>query len=680
MSQCGNGGYNQKMINSRLAIYEFRAAYLAGGPNAANLIGEEFAPLPVDSDAILNSGSAENLDILAQTNINFIISPFDLGFPSEERQPQKDWFAGMTRDASALGIETLALITPSSYAPRGSYKNAAWAARLPNGKTIHYSHSSGRLMACWTSDEWTENICNSVGDAIGAGAAGVALDSICFGASPLFIDREFTGPSGCRCRRCRDAFRAFIEKDANKPFPIPDTVELNSDKFVKYATWRAGVVREKLNAVKNKLTASSQDALLAVIAPHLAYLPTFIMYGLDPEWALSQTDICILEHHRAPNLSKKGLLYESPGLKVAYASSSNPITASIAYPFGPADDIVPPPAMISSAFAGSFSCGAAPIIRCGEFRGAKDIAGDFISEPRHKEQRESVAALFNWLDKNPDIYEGSAPVARVAILFSWDIMKTNPGPFTAAFYSILQTLTEVQIPVKVISEENIDAEDLSDIRVIILPEASIIGAAGNERLIDLFKRAKIIYTGEETEFLKKENATQLDSEFMRTAFENGSGFASGRFGRAIIKKIYRGGSGLFGGFPISRRAGLPPALLANVGSMNYNYLPPAGWKTLRETVVRALKEFPDDFTVEGPPYIHISEWKKSPNSFFHIVNLIQDFPGPDQAAIRFPSPVSARIIDTAKNKITYINNENTIVVAPKPYLVVEIKNRYPETA
>ena len=94
----------------------------------------------------------------------------------------------------------------------------------PNGKPIHYSHTSERLMACWSGEEWSSRINNIVSGAVGAGAAGIVLDSVCFGAAPLLIEKKFEGPAGCHCRRCQDKFRADTGKSGAATNSIPRRV------------------------------------------------------------------------------------------------------------------------------------------------------------------------------------------------------------------------------------------------------------------------------------------------------------------------------------------------------------------------------------------------------------------------------------------------------------------------
>jgi len=661
------------MHNERLELFEFRAAYLATGPNAADAIKECFAPLPVDTDSIRTAG--DNVEALAEANINFVILPYDLGFPPEESGPQREYFRKFSIKASSFGIETLSLVTTSSFYPHGSFKKAPWTALLPNGKPVQYSFNSKRIIACWNSPEWIGRLEVIACESIEAGASGVMLDPIFFGAAPVLIDGGFEGPAGCFCPRCRDRFRAEHGSKGKNFQKIPVRADPDNEVFRVYADWRSSIVTESLERIRASIKNVDSSALFGIIAPNLTYYPTRIMYGLDPEWTLAVPDVCCIEHHRQASISKTGLTYQSPSIKVMRAASRGPLIASISFPYGPAHDTVPSPDAFSSSMAESFSCGAAPVIRAGEYRGTKDKIGDFVTSSDYYIQRNSISSAYNWIEKNPELFEDATPVSATGVLFSMKRLQRKPYPFVSLFYKIVHTLTETQVPVELLVEETIDEKVVADLRVIVIPEAADIEPEDAECLSSLFEGKRIIFTGAEAEWLK--NAERINPGFAIDSAIRKKSFRSGSLvGRALIRRLYSGGAGLFGGFPISRRSGINPVILGKVESMRYLYAPPENWKTLRDIVVEAHKNFPENMILEAPPYIHVNEWKNGVNSVFHVVNILPGFPGPAQAALRFPAPMNARVIDAFNNKITYIKNENSIVVKPQPYTIVEVKDRY----
>lgn len=682
------------MRNERMEFYDFRAAYLAAGPGAAAALADAYAPIPVDADAVAGALNPDRLETLAEANVNFVICPFDLGVPPGEARAQKDAFARLAADASRLGMEALALVSTSVYTARGEWKNAPWKSLLPNGKPVFYSRAARRAMACWANEEWAERTDSAVRGALGAGAAGVFLDFICFGAAPVIVGGDLFGPAGCQCEVCRKKFGEHLDEKNKQRFPIPREASFRDEQFKEYASWRQSVVMDRLISIGRIVKDGNEANLLGAIVPHLPYLPALPVFGFPTGWAYGKNsfpdfpDICCVEHQRATELSRNGLLYESPGLKVLRASSAACLVASLAHQPGPAPDRVPSAGRYASGIISAFASGVAPIIRAGEFRdapygkngknGKNGKVGDYLCAPQYAEQRETIASLFNWLDKNRDLFEGAAPVARVGVYFEWgDLYSTmsSEKPSVAAFYNIVQTLTETQIPVNVLPAEKIDLAAYADLRVVIIPGAECGDSI--KTLARGFPGVHFVFVGGAPDWAAAlDNCSAIDASFMDAKETRGARFAESFIGRRLIKRLYAGRTGHFGGFPISRRASLPPPLLAALPAMNYQHLPSPGWKKLRDAVADALKRFPDDVTIEAPPYIHVHEWKKPPNALFHVIHLLPGFKGPDQAALRFPAPVSARIIDAARNKITYIKNEATIAIKPEPYVVVEVKDRY----
>ncbi len=673
LSRASERRYNHCMQKDRLEPYEFRAAYLAAGPNVAKAIEESFRPLPVDE--VFIRCAAENIEALAETNINFIIYPFDLGFPPEESVLQRESFHELSTKAPAFGMQTVALITTSSYYPRGTYKNASWTARLPNGKPIQYSHNSKRMMACWADPEWTNRLETIARESIEAGASGVMLDPVFFGAAPLFTDGGFEGPAGCFCKRCREKFKSEHVSREIKYQKIPVRASLDDDIFKAYTKWRSAVVTESLERIRFSISRIDGSALFGIIAPHLTYYPTQIMYGLDPEWALSAPDVCLIEHHGHASLSREGLAYGLPALKLMRSASRGPLAASIAYSYGPSNDTIHAATGYSAMIAEAFSCGCAPVIRAGEYRGTGDVLGDFITNEDYSDQRNAISSAFNWIEKNPELFENTSTASTTGVLFSLKRLQLNPHPFVSHFYKIVHTLTETQVPVELLVEETISEEDVAGLRVIIIPEAADIEPDVSRRLSAMFEGRKILYTGAKPGWIF--DAERINHDFFADKPKRKKQLLSNtRAGRFLLSRFYRGGTGLFGGFPISPRAGIPPMILPHMESTRYLYPPPDNWKILRDATLDSHKEFPEDIVIQAPPYIHINEWKSGADSFFHIVNILPGLPGPDQAALRFPVPMNARVIDAFSNKITYLNNEHSIVVKPKPYAIAIVKNRY----
>lgn len=636
-----------------------------------------FAPQQINDEAFSIYADTARIEALADANFNFAVYPYFLGEPPESSGAQKDSFAAFAESASAAGIETIALLSSSSYVRRGVFTKAEWAARLPNGKPAMYSRASRRALACWNSEDWIETLRVNSTDAIAAGASGVFMDFPCFGAAPIVIGDELAGPAGCHCPACRAAFRKHLEETGTKPFPIPAKPSLSDGNFNIYSKWRADAVSSALDstmlAVKNAVPA----ALFGVVAPHISHLPSLQMFGLDPAWALSKPDVCCVERHSHITFGKDGLFYESPGIRALQACSRGTLIASLAYPFGPAPDVPAPAERVAATVAVASACGASAVIRASEYRDTPDSdnIGCSLVDPDFADRREALAAIYNFIDKNAEVFEDAVPVARVAVLYSLKAIETAPS-FTQSFFRIFQTLTETQIPVMPVDVSHLgEAGALDGFQVVIAPAPAALEAAAGLNIVSLFNGKHLIVNGKIPDCVSGADVSAIDPSFMDVEENRWEGMAKSRAGRALLAR-FSGGAEIFGGFPLSRRAGLPALPFLCSQSLSALCPPPKNWKVLYDAVSGALKQFPSDVIIEAPAYIHVHEWKKGTSSIFHAVNLLGDTKLPDQIALRFPVPVSARVIDSEKNKITYVSNETCVYAQPRPYQIIEVKNRY----
>ena len=661
---------------AKIDANEFRVSYYASGPNALGIIKDAHSPFPVNEEIFANYASKHVLESLADINTNYVIFPFFLGFPPEIANDQREAFANFNNAASEYGIETLALITIGSYMSLGTYKKTDFPALLPNGKPIYVSNSKVRRCSCLTSEEWKSNVVDVCKEAVSIGASGVFIDSVHFGAAPSLVKDHFIGNIGCCCERCRKLFNKNSHDQTNRSASIPVKVALNNLPVKKYIEWRASVVTAFMADIKTAVYESDPDSLFTVSAPHFPYLPVKTIYGIDPEYILKNADVCFTENHRLTKLGEKGLHYSSPGLKVLQSFSGDSVVASLTYDLGPSHDEVPSPSRLSGSISETFSVGACPVVRVAEYRGIEKKTGDSLLSDKYSANRDTISSLFNWRDKNSDLFDGVFPVSKTSILFSSEILDIKPYPYIKYFYSILQTLTEIQIPVNVIYADEKNIDSLSYSHILIIPEAGLLRPEAVNSIKQLTANRTIIYTGECPSWLNNSNSISLNTFFKDEAHSHQKSYKTGSLAKRIANRINRGGRFSFGGFPISSRAGLPVPILSSYDSVNYEFLPPENWKVLQDIVREALRKYPEDYIFEAPPYIHINEWKKGHDAIFHIVNLIPDFPGPSQAALKFTSPVNARVIEVGKNKITYLSNESTIVAGPQPYTLIEVKNRY----
>ncbi len=665
-------------MNRKIEPRDFRAAYHAAGPNVDVYLAEAYAPIPMNREKAAAAAGEESVRKLAEANINYLIVPFDLGLPPETSAEQHEYFKSISETAAAAGVQTIAMIASSTYIGMESFEDAAWCAMSPKGKPIRYSYYADGYIACWSNEEWQSRLSSLAGLALDAGAAGVMLDFVCFGAAPMLISDKLNGPAGCHCRTCR---RKFAEEQGltfdSKKNPIPNVPNPADVKFREYTRWRCSIVTDVFKKIRLRIDDARKDALLCLIAPHAAYLPSDMMFGLDPAAVMNVVDVFCLEHHKEASLDAGGLSYESPGVKLLSAMSGGALVASLSYRYGPCTDAPPSAARMTASVCGVLASGGAPVIRSGEYKGGGDSFGDFLTSGDYSDQTLKMAEVFNWMDKNYEYFEDLEPESRIALVYSHSAAERAPGSFYSSFYKIQHTLIETQTPPRIVAIVNMSERPLDGINILIVPEIANVALESTKAAI--LNGKKIFYSGEAptNPIWSSADLTRIDPAFFNSAEGKEKGFPRGKAGLWLLRRMF-GRMDYLGGFPLSRRAGMPPPLLCDIDTMNYRYLPPPGWKLLTEPVRAALSEYHAAVSFEGPPNIHVSEWSNETNSIFHIVNILPEFKGNDALALRFASPVSAKILDAATNKIVYQSNESTIVVKPQPYTVVVVRKPFAE--
>jgi len=665
-------------LNIDFETGEFRAAYAAAGPLAVDILDSSYGPLGLKPAEKFDSPDPELAASISASNANFAIIPFDLGFPPGKNEEQEKFFSGFVSMLEDEGVEAIALLTPSSYVAEGEFNKADRAARLPGGKPVYYSGGGRRVMACWNSAGWRARQQEMVERAMAAGAGGILLDALCFGAAPVLIGDRFEGPAGCHCPACREQFAGYTKNETGKALKIPKKLDLSREDSRMFVKWRAGVVTEALERLLAAVKSAGGDAVFAVNVPHVATQPVLPLFGVDPEWAGVKPDVLFMEHNRRASISKEGLVYGTAAYRVLEAVCRGPIPAELGYSFGPSADAVASPGEYSSAAALSFANGISPVIRTGEYRDLEeDLACDYLLRKKYPDRIEAAAAVYNWVDKDRDLFEGAAPVARVCVMFSWELMSSVPGSgFLENFYTILNSLIELQVPVGVGAAGMLEEEAVKETKVAVIP-AGGDGAGVFRDSIEKFNGdTRLIFAGDVPGWANPERSRSLP-EGVIGGRGKGAGKLFGKgFGSKLLAKLYAGNPGLYGGFPMSRRAGLPPPGISSFPSVFAMYQPPEKWQELRDAVTGELKHSGRGVEYEAPPYIHIQEWKKGSDAYFHAVHLLPGFPGPDAAVIRLPKAAGGRVLYADTGRITYFSGENAVMVKPNPYAVVHARNMY----
>ncbi len=614
----------------------------------SELLPYEFRAATLDIATPLSAADASRI---ADMNINCAIIPFDTGLPPEKAAPRHEYFAAAAALLDTEGVSAIATISTSLYHPQGSYKSTGWHAVRPGSllRLIPFDDNGHRMMTCWSSDQWAARVESACLSALDSGAAGIFLDFICFGATPAMLGSRLEGPAGCACPTCKRAYSQWAAATGANP-RIPARADLLSKDFIHYSLWRQSIVTSRLDSLEKSIRTKSPSALIVLNAPFFGAIPSGAVFGLDPQYALTRPDVLCISHRHAPALSPIGLHYSTPLVKAAAACSTRPLVASLPSHFDPKNRLHDAETV---ELATAIAAGATAIVS------------------HDNPHTSTIAAIHNWIDKNPQFIEDSRPANAAGIAFSYTLAECAPASFLPYYHTITRVLTETQLPLSVLAPEAI-TPDACDVLIIpctgdpgsqITSAAQAFAASGKP----------VIAIGQPRASLPG-NCAMIPPEAVLSSKNMIYDFT--KFGRLVERAAYGGKPSLYSAATPRPPASGSPETIEEYPSVLATYQPGERWGEIRSAAASALQTttaaMPE---ILGPPTIHETRVLCSGGKFaFHVINLLPDMKSslPQMAALRFPVPVKAKILSPFSGKTIYRQASRIIEIDTAPWIIIEL--------
>ncbi|MEW5944741.1 MAG: hypothetical protein AB1742_00945 [bacterium] len=620
----------------------------------------------------LEARSREAARRILELHANFVLAPFERGFPPEMEREELEAFEISARVFRDHGLTVLAGVTVGWCFPTGSFAGMDWYALCADGKRAP-APPRGSFMTCWSSAEWVENVRRAVREARARGADGVFFDGIVFGAAPFRCGDAWIGDAGCRCRRCRSGFLEYAETRGGRPGRIPRGMRPGEDAAQLYCSWRAGVVRKRLE----EWCAAAREALpggvVACMVPDAARLNMFVHCGVEIEALGAIFDAVVSESGFMGRLGRRGLVYDAPSLEILRERSPAKPTSNLLHLRGAESDPVYHPQHFQVGIAEAVSTGCVNVVKGGGFRetgarGFTELTGEGFAA-----QREAVGVYLDWIEKNAEIYEGAVPAGEVGLLFPSRGMRDEWGRLAPVYFKLAQTFTELHVMYRVLIDTDLDERAAGDVRVIVVPPVGEFPEAARRTLAGFPERGKVLFVGTPPAWMPaSEGVASLPEEIFREPVS-----MAARFLPAAAVGIFRRALSSVSGYGVWRGAARFAAARMRVEGAFVNgalvYTVPRRWKEIHDTVRGLVEGHPEFVLVEGAPSLHVRKWRGGNRVYYHVVNHLPFLERMRGISLKFPRPVRARIISPDENRIRYLT-ESAIVLPVMVYTVIEVRD------
>jgi hypothetical protein len=637
----------------------FRPIYCDGGPAWLEIQKRLFPLDPKDTEPLSQAYSPEQLEKLLETNANIFFLVFSPGLDAGSENAAAENFQRAAEYLNTQGAEAVACIS-AGHCLAGAHDGRDMFAQRVGRKTVP-SWIPGFRMTCWTSPEWRERVSETVRRALTCGAAGVCFDTVIFGAVPVQLGSDILGPVGCACARCRESFVKETGANGLKSFP-PSAG--NDELFFKYLDWRTDIVSDAMRHWADAARAERPSATVTARLLHPVQVNTALLFGADFEKLAPTCDTIIAETGNLINFEKAGLTYDGATLDVLTAYAGDTAVAGAPWTAGPHLPLAPPDALWRAAMSEAAACATAPSIRASIFFDAQSFRPKTLAHEDFEEHRQTMSRFWNWIDRTPEVFAAGRPFARTALLHPPRALMIGYHETAPCFFKMYATLTELHVPFRVLPERDIATLPYDDVQLIIVPPGAVT-AHGD---IDVLKRfalsGKLLFMGTAPDWAPEDNRAALEmSIFSEPAA------VTGALRRAWRNARHSGTPAPYfqHRFPA---AGGPARALRTPGLFRV----PERWKDIFDTVNRLLAVATPGLEIEGPPYLHVREWRANGNAYLHINNLLPGFEGPKMLRLRIPSPVSMKIFTPDRNKVVY-TTDRTFTLEVITYAVVVINGR-----
>lgn len=652
------------MINTeRYGHAGFRPIVCDGGP-ALSKLQRLLMPLPDNmSGAIAGAYELENLAPLLETNANVFFMEFDLGFTDAEQRDFYKAFHGAAEYLRSRGAEAVASIAAGHASNRVADKQHGNCAVTPGGKPVP-SWLHGFAMTCWTSGEWRKDVERRIAEAFEHGAAGLCIEPVIFGAAPMQIGAHIIGPIGCACARCRSEFANYAGQGttALKNFPPKSDDEEN---FFKYIDWRAGIVADAISQWSIYAKKIKSNCTFAAKLLHPVQVNSKLVFGADPAKILPLLDAALVETPNQVNLDKSGLTYNSATMEIMRRIAPECAIAFDVWHAGPHIEFEQPAALMRATMTEAVSMLAAPAVRASLLIDKEKLTPKTLAHESFARHRQAAGALWNWVDRNSEVFEYAEPHAAAALLYQRQSLLRHWSETAPRFFKTYVTLTELHVPFVLAAEDEIGGFCENGVRLLIIPSPENLTESEVQGIQSFSSSGgKLLFLGGAPGWAPEDNKAVIDAKIFEEPLPS---IARNPTWRAMVNARH---SGTLAPYFQHRQPARGP--IAKLMREPGRFLVPQDWKEIFEPVKSMISGADGYVEIEGPPYLLARELLCGGARCFHIANILPGFPGPKMMRLSFPAPVSARILSPDTAKITY-TQDRSIVLEVETYSVVAVR-------
>jgi hypothetical protein len=466
------------MTRGVLAVSEsaasIRGVYLWAGRATIDLHNVKFPDFGVDEAEHLRAHSPAAALELADTGFNWAFLSMNWGFPPERERRHWQEFQDAVGTYRNAGFRTIGYVQASNCLAEGSYADRDWYAVTPSGRRVPYYLN--RLMTCWNSDAWSDEVGRHAERAIVAGADGVFFDNLWMGATPWTLGGRVGGFAGCACTRCTRAFR-----DAHG-HAIPRTLD-DDDASRAYLAWRTEIVSRRMSEWGERVRERDSRAIVLANNCDAILRDTRALFGLDVSAIGAAQDAVLVENIAMPSYDARARRLTSNAIpvKALHALTDRPVLC-VTYERGIGLDRAPRPLLLRRTIAETAALGASTILKGSEYI---DSGGRFtvITAAEFVTVRAAVRPLLRWIQSNAGLYTDVRHDPEVGVLYDTAALQRRYGDVAAATFALATRLLADSTCFAFVTPDRLATGEWAGRRVLVPPGQRFDGTDGGAQLV-----------------------------------------------------------------------------------------------------------------------------------------------------------------------------------------------------
>jgi len=432
--------------NNTFSLGYHRPVYLWGGPGTIRMNQLKFMNAPVDEQVHHECHTSVGAQRMLEAGFNWAYLMYNWGFPPEVEKVDWEDFAKAVKIYQQAGIKTFGYVQTSNCAYAGSFKDKDWYTLDPRGRHIYYY--TGRYMTCWLHPEWISQLKEIISGIVEAGSDGVFFDNPWMGGQPVHFGGTWSGPAGCYCERCQNAFHEASGLE------IPTQIDPRDDKTSRqYLTWRADIVTQTIQNLSDHARAINHGVVISANDYDAVMQPSYITHGIDLRALSLVQDMIMIEDFCLPRWEPGDtpeLVNNAITIRTALALLGDTPLSVDPYDEGIGFDDVYPPRRLQQGICEAAACGVPMVVKGTEYVDEKGVF-TLLTAEKYAPQREAVKEIHQWLAENAALYEERKNEARVGLLYPEEGIRFQWNKLAPLYFGVAQTLTNAKIPWQVVT-------------------------------------------------------------------------------------------------------------------------------------------------------------------------------------------------------------------------------------